>query len=136
MINDRELIVVILVLISLYKLNKRLVFWNKPEIPRHVKSMLKDTTQYLCISLVIYGLIEYDQPFYDRDDIISSRLGRIIVIITTIMFYHQLIYPAITGHGKRKDDKRQLEKTSYNNDEVVISKEDEDILSQLLDDTD
>jgi len=98
--------------------------------------MLKDTTQYLCISLVIYGLIEYDQPFYDRDDIISSRLGRIIVIITTIMFYHQLIYPAITGHGKRKDDKRQLEKTSYNNDEVVISKEDEDILSQLLDDTD
>ena len=87
--------------------------------PQITYKMVEDIAKYSVISLISYVILDFNQTFYDQDQILNSRVGRIFTVISIIMFYYQLILPSYRAYQNRMAD----------ND---IPMDDETILRELI----
>lgn len=90
MVDDREFIVVLVILICVFKLNRiQQSGYAGKFTAEDSDNMFRDMLRYGVVSMMIFAFIDHkSQSFYDRCFILESRLGKLVAAMTAIAVYY------------------------------------------------
>ena len=98
MVDDRELILIIIILLTVGMLQKHNDSrykgpYKKNNRYKDIGKIKHDMFKFTFIHLFIYLLSNSDQPLYNKDEFLQSKMGEVMIIAVAIFTYYQLIEP-------------------------------------------